>query len=118
MKHDDFWKLADLLIREDAIVVERPKGTTHPKFPQLVYPIDYGYVNNIHSSDGEELDVWIGTNDDRNVVGLIITIDILKKDSEVKYLFACNAEEILEIEQFHNSSSCMKGILLLRGNDE
>ena len=40
MKHDDFWKLADLLIREDAIVVERPKGTTHPKFPQLVYPID------------------------------------------------------------------------------
>lgn len=42
---DNFFKKLDELVQENGITVDRPKGTSHPRFPDLIYPIDYGYVN-------------------------------------------------------------------------
>ena len=40
-----------------AIKIDRPMGNAHPKHPGLIYPVNYGYIPNVFSADGEELDV-------------------------------------------------------------
>ena len=40
------------------IVIDRPMGSKHPKFG-YTYPVNYGYVKNTISGDGEELDAYI-----------------------------------------------------------
>ena len=40
------------------IKIDRPLGSKHPKY-DLIYPINYGYVPNTISGDGEELDAYL-----------------------------------------------------------
>ncbi len=39
--------------------VDRPIGTAHPSDPEMIYPINYGYVNGVFAGDGEEQDVYL-----------------------------------------------------------
>ena len=41
-----------------SLKVDRPFGTKHPKHG-FIYPVNYGYVPNTVSGDGEELDVYL-----------------------------------------------------------
>jgi len=41
------------------IEIDRPIGTVHPKHPDLIYPINYGYIPGVLGGDGEELDVYL-----------------------------------------------------------
>ena len=34
------------------VTVDRPIGTHHPKHPEIVYPINYGYVEGLLGGDG------------------------------------------------------------------
>lgn len=38
--------------------IDRPIGSKHPKY-NYIYPVNYGYVPNTISGDGEELDCYI-----------------------------------------------------------
>lgn len=40
------------------VVMDRPLGTVHPKHG-FVYPVNYGYIPNTVSGDGEELDAYV-----------------------------------------------------------
>ena len=40
------------------VVMDRPMGSRHPEW-NFIYPINYGYVPNTISGDGEELDAYI-----------------------------------------------------------
>lgn len=40
------------------IKIDRPLGSHHPKY-NYIYPINYGYVPNTISGDGEELDCYL-----------------------------------------------------------
>lgn len=42
-----------------SIKIDRPIGSIHPKHPDLIYPINYGYIPNVIGGDGEELDVYL-----------------------------------------------------------
>ena len=48
----------DYLGKKVKIVMDRPMGSKHPKW-NFIYPINYGYVPNTISGDGEELDAYI-----------------------------------------------------------
>lgn len=41
------------------IKIDRPMGSIHPKYENLIYPINYGYIPGILGGDGEELDVYL-----------------------------------------------------------
>ena len=41
------------------VKIDRPMGTCHPKYPTLLYPVNYGYIPNTISGDGEELDCYV-----------------------------------------------------------
>ena len=48
----------DYLGKKVKVVMDRPMGSKHPKW-NFIYPINYGYVPNTISGDGEELDAYI-----------------------------------------------------------
>ena len=91
--NEEFWKILDNLVAESEIVIDRPKGSFHPKYPNMVYKLDYGYLKNSTSMDGEGIDVWIGSNKNRRLDAIICIVDYLKKDSEIKILLGCTEEE-------------------------
>lgn len=41
------------------VTVDRPMGSFHHEYPDLYYPINYGYVEGIFAPDGEEQDAYI-----------------------------------------------------------
>ncbi len=111
---EEFWGLIDRLVGESEMVIDRPKGTAHPKYSDFIYPVDYGYLKNTASMDGDGIDVWVGTKDEKFAGAVICTVDIMKKDSEIKILIGCTDREISSIYEFHNNSEYMKGILVKR----
>ena len=48
-----------LLGRAVPVATDRPLGSTHPRWPDLVYPINYGHVPDTVASDGEEIDAYV-----------------------------------------------------------
>jgi inorganic pyrophosphatase len=57
-------KLAKLFIgKEVEVIMDRPLGTKHPKH-NFIYEINYGYIKDVLSPDGEELDAYyLGINE-------------------------------------------------------
>ena len=41
------------------IRIDRSPGSAHPKHPELIYPVNYGYIPGVKGGDGEELDVYL-----------------------------------------------------------
>ena len=107
-----FWLALDKLVSESNIVIDRPKGSRHPKYPNCVYPVDYGYLENTTSMDGGGIDVYKGTSGN-NIDAIICTVDLLKKDSEIKILIGCSDEEKQVILEAH-SGEFMKIIMIGR----
>ena len=73
--------------------IDRPKGNCHPRWRDFVYPLDYGYLSGTRAMDGGRIDVWCGTLPERRVTGVILTIDLLKRDAELKRLVGCTPTE-------------------------
>ena len=44
--------------KEVSVKVDRKLGEKHPNF-YFIYPVNYGYIPNILSEDGEEIDAYI-----------------------------------------------------------
>jgi inorganic pyrophosphatase len=112
--NNGFWLALDKLVAESKITIDRPKGSRHPKYPDFIYPLDYGYLENTSSSDGGGIDIWKGTNGN-GIDAIICTVDLLKRDSEIKILIGCTEEEKLLVAKCHNSNHHMSGILIRRG---
>ncbi|MBR0191596.1 MAG: hypothetical protein IJQ31_05975 [Thermoguttaceae bacterium] len=115
----DFWNLLDQLMTSHQIVVDRVKGSAHPKYSDFIYPVDYGFLKGTSSADREGIDVWIGSMPaPKRVSGIITTVDVIKNDSEVKILWGCTPEEIGQICEVLNRTANMKGLLSLREKEE
>ncbi len=113
MYNKEFWLALDKLVAESCVVIDRPKGTAHPRYPSLIYPVDYGFLKNTTSPDGGGIDIWRGTNGEV-VDAIISTVDLMKRDSEIKILIGCNDEEKRLIYELHNNHDSMKGIMIER----
>ena len=62
MMDDSFWEALDTLAAESEIIIDRPKGSAHPRYPGFIYPLDYGYLKATTSMDGGGIDVWRGSD--------------------------------------------------------
>ena len=96
------------------VIVDRPLGSHHPNYDDLVYTVNYGYVENIIALDGEEQDAYIlGIDKPINeYTGKIIAIVHRLDDVEDKWVVApegisFSEEEIRDAtrfqEQYFNS---------------
>ena len=110
--NNEFWEYLNKLVSENEIIIDRPKGTRHPKFNNLVYELDYGYIKNTKAMDGGGIDVFKGSLHNKNVNKIICTVDLLKKDIEIKILIGCTISEIEKVYIFLNNSEYMRVLLI------
>ena len=111
--NEDFWKALEELVRGSEIVIDRPKGSAHPRFPDFIYKVDYGYLKDTTSMDGAGIDVWVGSGE-KKVDAIMCIVDLTKRDSEIKILIGCTEEEKIEVYRTHNKTEYMKGLLIHR----
>lgn len=112
--NNDFWSSIDKLVSTSKIVIDRPKGTSHPKFPNFIYKVDYGYLENTSSMDNNGIDVWVGTDEKKQIDAIMCIVDLMKRDSEIKILIGCTEPEKELVYQTHNETKYMKGLLIRR----
>ena len=89
------------------IVIDRPIGSAHPRFAELIYPINYGYIPETEGGDGEEQDVYLlGVSEPvREYTARVIGIIYRENDEECKLAaapcgMAFNQAEIAEAVDF------------------
>ena len=108
------WAALDALIAANGLTVERPRHSVHPRYPEVVYPLDYGFVNDTVGEDGEPLDVFLGTAG-TGLVAACRTIDHRRGDTEIKLLWDCGPEEVYLVLGFLNfAPEQMAARLLMR----
>lgn len=90
---EKFWQKLDALIASSKIAIDRPQNTAHPRYPSFIYPLDYGFLQNTQAGDDKEIDVWIGSMEQKVVTGILCTVDSLKRDAEIKILVGCTHED-------------------------
>ncbi len=111
--NEAFWNAIDGLLAASEIVIDRPKGTKHPRY-DFIYEVDYGYLADTTSPDGAGIDVWRGSLAQSKCDAIICTVDLFKRDSEIKLLLGCTESEKETVMGFHNGSETMKGIMIRR----
>ena len=112
-KNSEFWDALDKLVANSEIVIDRPKGTAHPRYPEFIYRVDYGYLKDTSAMDGAGIDVWVGSGEEK-IDAIMCIVDLAKKDSEIKILIGCTEEEKAIIYETHNKTPFLKGVLLRR----
>ena len=112
-----FWQKVDALLLSSTLVIDRPKGTRHQKYFNLVYPVDYGYLEDSMNTESTPIEVYRGTEPTHSVDALVITVDILKKDCIAKLLWGCTPKETNAILEFLNQTEFQKAVLVRRGDE-
>jgi inorganic pyrophosphatase len=114
MRHSpSFWEHLEKLVASSPLKIDRPKGTRHPRYPEMIYPLDYGYLEGTLAADRGGIDVWLGSSGSHAISGVIVTVDLHKRDTEIKLFLGCAEDENQTILAFHNTSA-MQAILVSR----
>jgi inorganic pyrophosphatase len=111
-----YWDILDEFIKSNKLIIDRKKGTIHPKYANMIYPVDYGFIENTKSMDGDGIDIFIGGEKEKKINGIICIADRIKNDSEIKIIYGCNENEIKLILEFLNNSDYMKAIFINQNN--
>ena len=77
--------------------IDRPLGSAHPRHPEMIYPINYGYVDGVFAGDGAEQDVYVfGTDQPLDTfTGKVIGVYHRLNDNEDKWIISLSGETIL-----------------------
>lgn len=72
------------------VKIDRPIGSRHPKYPELIYPINYGYVEGVMGGDGMEQDAYVIGVDYAisSFSGVVVAIIHRRNDVEDKWVVA------------------------------
>ena len=75
--------------------IDRPIGSRHPRYPDMIYPVNYGYVDGVFAPDGAEQDVYVlGTDKPLSVFsGTVIAVYHRFHDVEDKWIVSLNGSD-------------------------
>jgi inorganic pyrophosphatase len=102
-----FWQTMMEFAETTSIILDRPKNSAHPRYPEMIYPLDYGYLENTQAADGGGIDVWIGSEGGKTLTGILCTFDRLKRDAEIKLLIGCTREDVETIQGFNSDMATL-----------
>jgi inorganic pyrophosphatase len=111
----EFWEYLQVLVDTSQMEFDRPKGSTHPRFPNTSYPVNYGFLCGTTALDSGGVDIWVGSLGEKKVVGVLCTVDLFKRDTELKIIYDCTDDEIQSINNFVNIDQ-MRALYLKREN--
>lgn len=110
-------KVSSIIGKSVKGIIDRPAGSHHPRHPEMIYPINYGFVEGIMAPDGAEQDVYVlGTDEPiKSFEGKVIAVYHRSNDVEDKWIVSIDGrnytdEEILKIIDFQEQY--FKGRLL------
>lgn len=106
------WAYWERLLRERGTVIDRPRGSAHPRYPGMIYPLVYGYIPGTVGGDGAEVDVFAGTAP-TGLQAALLTTDALKGDRELKLLWNMTSEDMAIARAFLDQGA-MRAELRLR----
>ena len=80
--------------------IDRPLGSSHPDYPDLIYPVNYGYVDGVIAGDEEEQDVYVlGTDKPlERFEGKVIAIYRRMNDNEDKWIVSLDGRDYTDEE--------------------
>ncbi len=98
--------MLDYLGKTVKVTMDRPLGSKHPEY-DLIYPINYGYINGTVSGDGEEIDVYVLGEFEplSEYEGVVIAVIRRSDDNEdklvaAKQLNSYSKEQIVALTEF------------------
>ena len=98
-------------------IIDRPIGSHHPDYPDLIYPINYGYVEGVIAEDGDFQDAYVFGTDKpiEKFKGKVIAVYHRFNDVEDKWIVSLDGsyysdEEILKT--IHFQEKYFKGELI------
>lgn len=70
------------------VIIDRPIHSEHPEHKELIYELNYGYIEGIIAPDGEEQDCYVMGVDTpiREYVGFVIAVITRLDDVEEKWI--------------------------------
>lgn len=82
------------------VTVDRSLGSVHPDYPDLYYPVNYGYIENIMGGDGDWQDAYILGVDEplESFTGKVIAVAVRQDDNESKLVVAPDGVEFSKEE--------------------
>ncbi|MBP3883982.1 MAG: inorganic pyrophosphatase [Olsenella sp.] len=80
--------------------IDRPLGSAHPRYPDTVYPVNYGYVEGVCGGDGEEQDVYVlgASGPLEEFVGTVIAVYHRHDDNEDKWIVSIDGSDYQDAE--------------------
>ena len=68
--------------------IDRPLNSSHPRHPEMIYPINYGYVDGVIAGDGAEQDIYLFDCDKpvETYTGKVIAVYHRTNDVEDKWI--------------------------------
>lgn len=72
------------------VTIDRPLGSRHPNHSDIIYPVNYGYIEGIIAPDGEEQDAYVLGVDRaiKDFTGKVIAVIHRYDDVEEKWVVA------------------------------
>ena len=82
------------------VIIDRPLGSVHPKYHDLIYTINYGYIEGMIAGDGEYQDAYIiGIDYPLEIFeGKVIAVIHRLNDVEDKYV-VCDINKTYTLEE-------------------
>lgn len=93
-------KLIKLIGTEVDVFIDRPLGSYHPQHQDMMYPVNYGYINDIIALDDEYQDAYVLGVDKplKSFKGVVIGIINRTNDNEDKLIVASSDIEFTNAE--------------------
>ncbi len=99
-------KLENLIGKNVEVYIDRPVGSAHSKYSDMIYPINYGYIKEITAVDNEYQDVYVLGEDSKidYCVGKVVAVVERKNDLEDKLVVSADNKEysVDEIKELIN----------------
>ncbi len=104
------------------VKIDRKLGSTHPKYSNMIYPVNYGYIPEVFAGDGEEQDAYVLGVDIPvdEFEGIVIAIIHRTDDNEDKWVVApegmsFSEKEILDAVHFTEQYFNVEVIMTRKG---
>lgn len=87
---------SDVLGTSVSGTIDRPLGSAHPRHSEMMYPINYGYVDGVFAGDGAEQDVYVFGTDQplKTFTGKVVGVYHRLNDNEDKWIVSLGGETI------------------------
>lgn len=78
----------DIIGKIVRVIVDRPIGSRHPSYPDMIYPVNYGFIEGVPGGDGEDQDAYILGIDSplTEFTGEVCAVIHREDDNETKWI--------------------------------